>query len=99
MIRGCVERMGKAISRYKGGNERAASMVVQNAINHNELLRMHMSKEDNMLFLLAEERLSEEQKRELVGKFEVLDSEKIGPGRYEAFYHLLNGLEAIYLKD
>lgn len=98
MLRGCMERMGKAVARYKEGNERAAAMIAQNAINHDELLLMHISKEENVLFPLAEAQLTEAQKAEVAARFEGQESGKIGPGRHEAFLKTLDRLEAAYLQ-
>jgi hemerythrin-like domain-containing protein len=99
MMRGCLERMGKAITRYKGGNQNAVSLIAQNAINHNELLLMHLAKEEDFLFRTAETRLSEAQDREVLKKYDALESETVGPERHQGFYQTLDRLETVYLKD
>ncbi len=96
MMRGCIERMEKAIERFKGGNPRAASMIVQNAINHNELLGMHISKEENMLFPMAKMHLSQDQMDEVMKKFDALDSERPESENLDAFQKILAEIEIAF---
>jgi hemerythrin-like domain-containing protein len=63
-----------------------------------ELLRQHIDKENNVLFPMADERLSQETQDQMSGQFERLERERIGEGRHEAFHKLLKDLAGIYIE-
>jgi hemerythrin-like domain-containing protein len=62
------------------------------------LLDEHISKEDNVLFPLAEKHLSDRKQAELYEGFEKIEVEKIGPGKHDEFHKLLDHLENAYLE-
>jgi len=63
-----------------------------------DLLREHISKENNVLFKLADKALSSDEQLELLNKFgsieEQYDSEQIAASILE-----IEGLEAFYMED
>jgi len=93
-----VQKMNTAISQYKDGDPEAAAELVKNARAYIALLRQHIDKENNVLFPLGDNRLSEEKKAELWEGFEIIETQKIGPGRHEEFHKMLEYLESVYLK-
>jgi hemerythrin-like domain-containing protein len=76
----------------------AAGDFVHHARGYADLLRQHIFKEDNVLFRIAEERLPEEVKTELLKGFERIEEEKVGHGRHEAFHRMLEELGRDYPK-
>lgn len=70
----------------------------EHAESYIELLRQHIDKENNVLFPMAEERLSQERQHQMSEQFERLERERIGEGRHEAFHKLLEDLGRIYIK-
>jgi hemerythrin-like domain-containing protein len=60
------------------------------------LLTQHIQKENQVLFQMADARLSEIQQEKLFDAFEKLEEEKIGLGRHEEFHKLLDELAGIY---
>jgi hemerythrin-like domain-containing protein len=93
-----VQKMKEAISQYNEGNRDAAGKLVRNARGYIALLSQHIDKENNVLFPIGDNRLSEEKKAELWEGFETIETQKIGVGKHEAFHKMLEYLEGVYLK-
>ncbi len=96
--RGYIKGLAGAIDRYKGGDENASAEIVENARNYIDLLRQHIYKENNVLFMMAQQVLSEETQKKLAEAFEKMETEKIGAGKHEEFHKLMHRLKEIYLK-
>ena len=72
-------------------------MVIASARDYSALLNAHIFKENNVLFPMAEARLSADTQRRLLEQFERLEIERIGAGRHEQFHKALDFLKQIYL--
>ena len=94
-----VRGMCEAVAKYKAGDRKASSAIVENARNYIVLLTQHIDKEDNILYPMADMHLSEERQKELLGEFERVERERIGVGKHEEFHKLLEHLKEVYLKD
>jgi len=93
-----VRAMSDAFAGYTAGDPSASQNIPQSAQGYVALLRDHIEKENNVLFMMADSRLSEEKQDELFEGFEKIEEERIGVGRHESFHRLLKELSAIYLK-
>jgi hemerythrin-like domain-containing protein len=62
------------------------------------LLKDHIEKENSVLFMMADSRLSEKRQDELFEGFEKIEEERIGVGKHEEFHGLLKKLSGAYLK-
>jgi hemerythrin-like domain-containing protein len=93
-----VREMSEGIQEYKKGNRKAASKIVENAKNYLRLLSQHIDKENNVLYRIADARLSSEKQRELLEEFEKVEEEKVGKGKHEEFHKLLHHLKEVYLQ-
>ncbi|MCM8810596.1 MAG: hemerythrin domain-containing protein [Candidatus Omnitrophica bacterium] len=71
--------------------------ILDNALGYVELLRQHIDKEDNILYMIADMHLSEEKQKELIEKFEQVEEKKIGKGLHEKYHHLVEKLNRKYL--
>lgn len=91
-----IRNMRKALAELKEGRE-GEERFVEAATGYIELLRNHIQKENNVLFIMAEKSLSESEQESLLDQFETLEKEKIGIGRHEAFHRLMDELAGIYL--
>jgi hemerythrin-like domain-containing protein len=98
MGRSYVRNMSEAADKYKAGELSYSSQFIENAKKYIDLLTQHIDKENNILYPMADVRLSEEKQRELIEKFEELEQEKIGIGKHEELHELLRHLEDKYLK-
>jgi hemerythrin-like domain-containing protein len=95
--RDAVAKMKAALVRYRDGDRKAAGDFVQHARPYIALLDQHIDKENNVLFVLADKHLSADKQTELWKGFETIETQKIGPGRHEAFHKMIESLASIYL--
>jgi len=61
------------------------------------LMRNHIEKENNILFMMGDQRIPEESQKELLQKFEEHEEEVVGVGKHEELHALLEKLEQEYL--
>ena len=86
------------MSQYNEGDRDAAAKLVKNAKGYITLLRQHIDKENNVLFPIGDNRLSEKKQEELWEGFETIETQKIGAVKHEAFHKMIEYLESVYLK-
>ena len=97
MGRKYIRVMTEAFERYKMNDATATSAIAQNARDYIELLTNHIDKENNILFAMADDRLSEKAQEELFEGFEKIETARIGTGKHQEFHDLLHHLSDIYL--
>ncbi|MGB9806794.1 MAG: hemerythrin domain-containing protein [Thermoproteota archaeon] len=88
-----VKEMKKASSEEKGDiieNEQVAAL----ASNYAEHLRAHIWKEENVLFKLANEVISEEEDKKIVQLFEEYEEKEIGRGVHEHYIDTINRISS-----
>lgn len=95
--RGYVGKLSEAVTEYKDGAEGASRQIVENARNFIDLLSNHIGKEDNILYPMADQLLTEDKQEELLARFEEAEANVLGEGKHEEFYALLDDLKGIYL--
>jgi len=95
--RNYIRGLSQAIVDYRAGNPSAAARIIQNARHYITLLIQHIDIEDNVLYPIADQRLSDEKQRELFKDFDRLEGEEIGNGRHEEFHRSIDRLKGIYL--
>ena len=93
-----VKGLSLGIEEYAKGNTSAANQIIENARNYSSLLSNHIYKEDNILYPMAEMRISKEKHNDLLKEFERVDSEKIGLDKQKELIAILNNLEDTYLQ-
>jgi hemerythrin-like domain-containing protein len=94
-----VKGMDEALAEMKSGDSVATSKFVQDATSYINLLDGHIVKENNVLFMMADERLSAQQQEELLKGFDRVEREEIGAGVHEKYHGMLHRLRDIYLRD
>lgn len=77
----------------------AQTQFVQAAHGYIQLLRQHISKEDNVLFKMAEGVLSAGDDRRLTDAFERHERDATGLDVHEHFHHLIHELEHEFLSE
>ena len=92
-VRGIID----GIAKYKKGEDKAELQIADNARNYVALLTLHIDKEDNVLYPMADMHLTEDKKRELLEEFERVERGKIGVGKHEELHKTLDELSKIYL--
>ncbi|HEY5996796.1 MAG TPA: hemerythrin domain-containing protein [Candidatus Deferrimicrobiaceae bacterium] len=94
--RGFVRAMGAAARGYAGNDAGSAEAFVAASRGYAELLFAHIDKEDNVLYPIADARLSPETQAALLVDFERIEEERVGQGRHEAFHKMLHALAEEY---
>lgn len=61
------------------------------------LMRNHIEKENNILFMMGDQRIPEETQKKLLQKFEQHEEEVVGKGKHEELHALLEKFEQKYL--
>jgi len=97
MGRNHVKAMSTAFAGYMTGSISSSKDVLENAHGYISLLRDHIEKETNVIFVMADSLLSEQRQDELFEGFEKIEEDRIGAGKHEEFHGLLKKLSGIYL--
>lgn len=100
--------VGELLKEHEQGRERIRQMqaslqptldagkFLSAARAYAELLRSHIEKENDILFPLAEKKLSPEKLDELFDAFEAHEGKVMGVGRHEELHGMLKGLREKY---
>jgi len=89
-----VKEMAAVSEEIDKGDAAAAVRWVPAARGYSDLLRAHIQKENNVLFVMAERILSDDEQAELSRGFERVEIEKMGPGTHERLHALMDRLVA-----
>jgi hemerythrin-like domain-containing protein len=92
-----IRQLAACWQKHRSGDRAAAAAVIASARNYSAFLHAHIFEENNVLFPMAEARLSADIQRRLLEQFERLEIECIGAGRHEQFHKTLDFLKQTYL--
>ncbi len=95
--RNYVKAISEAYAIYMAGDKFSSKDIMQNAYGYISLLKDHIEKENNVLFVMADSHLSDKIQDELFEGFEKIEEERIGVGKHDEFHRLLEKLSGIYL--
>jgi hemerythrin-like domain-containing protein len=87
-----VRAMTAALARLAAGEAAAAAEVAQEADAYSAMLQAHIYKENNILFRMADQVVPPEAAAAMLGDFEAVERDRVGPGKHEAFHALLERL-------
>ena len=88
-IKSCIENC-------KVGNNFSVELLAESLVNYIRLINNHISKEENIIFPLANKVLSDEKQNELYQKFKEVETEIEVHGFQEHFQKLLKKLKSNY---
>lgn len=91
--RGYVKAMDDAAKRLAAGDKAALREALDNALNYAGLLSQHIDKEENILYQMANQALTAADHQQLLERFEEVERERIGEGKYEEYLKLVADLE------
>jgi len=97
--RALVRQMGQAAAEYQQGRPDAGAHWAHAARGYAMLLREHIAKENEILFVMAERMLTAEEQRALAVEFERVELEKMGAGTHERLHAQMNQLLADIRKE
>lgn len=91
--RAYTRAMREAAQKLQSGDESARDQVIRSARGYVALLRQHIHKEDNILFPMANQVISQVEQGNVVEDFERVEHEEIGEGVHEKYLALAEALE------
>jgi len=94
--RNYVRGLAQAISDYKTGDRGSSNDIVDNAMDYVNLLREHIYKEDNILYMMADAHLDKSTEEDLIREFEKVEA-RMGEGVHERYHQLVEDLKEKYL--
>ena len=94
-----VQGMTKEIETIKNGDTSSFNILYENMQGYIDLLRAHIRKENNVLFPLADKKLSPEDQEELLMAFSAMEKTNYKPGMINRFITEIEGLEVIYKEE
>jgi hemerythrin-like domain-containing protein len=97
--RALIKQMSDATADYKAARPGAAERWAEAARAYAGLLREHIAKENNILFVMAERMLTAEEQQALSAQFELVEHEKMGAGTHERLHALMDQLCAEIWKE
>lgn len=92
--RSFIQNMINALDRLEAEEGRTA--LKEAAHSYIQLLIAHIRKENEVLFKMADQRLTAAQQEDLYEKFEQLELERMGAGQHEEYHKLLHHLMEKY---
>jgi hemerythrin-like domain-containing protein len=95
--RAYVKAMKEAAAHIN--SSKYVEQFVENARGYVGLLQQHIMKEDNVLYPMAERRISSEEMDEIMEEFERVEQEETGVGVHERYHKMLHELAEKYLDE
>ncbi|MHB1001179.1 MAG: hemerythrin domain-containing protein [Armatimonadota bacterium] len=92
-----ISAMNSALPGLRKGDAGAVKTFADAAHGYVNLLNDHIVKENTVLFVMAEQRLSPEEHSKMAEGFECIEQERIGPGVHERYHAMLDRLQHKYL--
>jgi len=83
----------ESATRLEAGDETAAGSLAASVRGYVDLLRRHIDKEDNVLFMMAEQVLPRPEQVAVLEGFMHVEREETGPGVHEKYLALADALE------
>jgi hemerythrin-like domain-containing protein len=94
--RNYVKGISDNLELFKNGNLKAINGVYQNMLGYAELLRSHIAKENNILFRMADNALSEFDQQQLLEQFGVVEINRTVGTRAEDYTERIKTLARFY---
>jgi len=88
--------MTKRLQALQTGDAGAAVGIAEQARSYREMLEAHIQKENNILFPMADRLIDGVVAEQLAEQFEVIEQERVGEGKHEAYHAMLHGLKEHY---
>jgi len=83
-----IAAIAQSLPRASGGEASAIASVREHLEAYLELLRQHIDKEDNVLYVMADQVLTAEDQQELAEAFERVEAKEMGEGIHEKYHQL-----------
>jgi len=93
--RAAVKAMDQAVAGF-GSNPGAPEAFASAAFAYSTLLTSHISKENNVLFRMADQIIPASKDAEMVAAYDEHEARVTGPGEHERFHATIDALEKAY---
>ena len=87
--RGHVRAMAENLQKVRAGDSAAAAAITEHAAAYRAMLQMHIQKENNVLFPMAERVVPAEVAERIAGQFAAIEQGRVGEGKHEAYHAML----------
>ena len=87
-----VKAAADSLSAAAAGDKNAVKTVAENLSDYAALLRAHIEKEDNVLYVMADRVFTDDDQKALSEAFEKVENEEIGKGVHEKYHKLAHEL-------
>ncbi len=84
-----IRGLSAAADRYASGDQAAVPALVSNALGYAELLRAHIAKENTVLFVMADQVLTDQEQDSLYQAFDAIEKNEMGPGVHERYHAMI----------
>jgi hemerythrin-like domain-containing protein len=91
-----VKGIADNIASYKNGDKAALTEIFRNMNGYSSLLRNHISKENNILFRMADNALSEPDNNNLLNKFAEAEKNHVRSASSSEYSEQINELASFY---
>jgi hemerythrin-like domain-containing protein len=92
--RALIRQMVDGVDALKGDDASGAARWAQAGLGYAQLLRAHIDKENNILFVMAENMLTPDEQKQLAADFDRIEVEKMGAGTHERLHAKMEKLLA-----
>ena len=94
--RNYVKGMAANLELFKKGNKASLDLLYHNMLGYAELLDSHITKENNILFRMADNVLSDAEQKYLLKEFESVEQKRVVGTRVADYIDSINALALIY---
>jgi hemerythrin-like domain-containing protein len=94
--RNFVKGMTENLDRFRSGNKEALKGIYQNMSGYADLLVNHISKENNILFRMADKALSDEEQKSLLEQFDIVEQNRKEGMQTSDYIERINALALFY---
>jgi hemerythrin-like domain-containing protein len=94
--RNFVKGIADNLENFKKGNKEALKGIYTNMSGYAELLQSHILKENNILFRMADNILSDQEQKDLLDKFESVEQNRSAGTHGSDYVNRINALAVLY---
>ncbi|TAL59996.1 MAG: hypothetical protein EPN88_16535 [Bacteroidetes bacterium] len=94
--RNFVKGITENLELFKNANKHAIDGIFQNMLGYAELLRNHISKENNILFRMADNAFTDIEQQQLLEQFKTVEKNRLEGSKVEDYIERIKKLAAFY---
>ena len=87
-----IARFRQGLAELKAGETTGQAHLIEAAGSYSSLLRQHIQKENQVLFVLAGRMFDADTQQQLYESFEDIETNKLGAGTHERIHGMIDGL-------